>query len=181
MILIYSDNIYFHYGTRSTMEELTVIHTNKFNFETSLSIHLSSISVVLIDLTSNISTWFNAYCILEQPERMKFIFYGSNAVINMPTYARQYLPQSTGRKRFLTCITAARKKRPCHLSMTETTLTDKEKLVISHAMAGKSIHRIAQKYKISAKTVYRHQLNACKKLGIKKLSRLRQVWNGQLC
>ncbi|WP_323113106.1 helix-turn-helix domain-containing protein, partial [Enterobacter bugandensis] len=55
-------------------------------------------------------------------------------------------------------------------------ITEREKEIIRFCLDGLTVSEIAEKKKISIKTVYHHQLSACKKLGVTKLTRLLNIW-----
>lgn len=180
MVLYYSDNVYFYLGASALMKNKAHIHANKINFEKNFFNCLSSIQIVVIDLKSDLSAWFNVYKNLQNQHKRKFLFYGDYSLVEFLVPKSHHLLHLTPEHILSGHI---RVKLASTTSLTrpkKVTLTEKERLIIISAIAGNKAKDIAFMNNISIKTVYHHQNSACKKLGIKKLSRLFQVWNGLL-
>lgn len=180
MILVYSDNTYLHIGVEALMNNTVFIHTNTLNFDRVVERHLSSVSVVLIDLKSMISTWFEFFRKISHNDQHKFIFYGDDNVFFHLAHSNQFFSKSLTTNHFTERINLYRKGKVTTKRFKISLLTDREWQILSYSLSGMNVSTIAIINNISVQTAYHHQLSACKKLGVRNIARLAQIWNGQL-
>ena len=176
MVLVYSNNSFFHLAVNDLMHKDILIHTNNDTFSKHLYFNAQSLSLILIDLESDVSTWFKTYLRLSAAERSKFIFYGEHPYMKNFAYHYQVLSLNTCHKSFINQLKVKRRRKAFPTAFKHNLITEREKEIIRFCLDGLTVSEIAEKEKISIKTVYHHQLSACKKLGVTKLTRLLNIW-----